>query len=149
MYMYRASPKLNSKNSQCWANQTANNQFTGSLLNSTKQRCVFARRLSSLISSRKRLELVKCGFSRQKGFDLGTLIHWKIFCCPATHVVVRASFGQHYQERNRTRSESVACFCCKGYKLKFAFLPKFSRSSELPLFNQLALCTLLFPLTCY
>ena len=83
-----------------WVGTTANateTQFTDSLPTSTKQRGVFARGPSSLISSRKRLQIVKGGFSLQKrrltgssslvgtldrtmfAFDLctATLMRWK------------------------------------------------------------------------
>ena len=83
-----------------WVGNTANeteNQFTDSLSTSTKQRGVFARGPSSLISSRKRLQVVKGGFSLPKrrltgssslvgtlertmfAFDLctATLMRWK------------------------------------------------------------------------
>ena len=85
------------KKDQYWANE-AKNEYTDSLSTSTKQRGVFARGPSSLISSRKRLEVVKDGFSPEKrkltgssslvdtlgrnrfAFDLytATLVRWKI-----------------------------------------------------------------------
>ena len=70
--MYRSSPKLNYKKDQCWATETGH-QFIGFLSTSTKLRGIFARGPSSLISSRKRLKVVKSGFSRQKSPLIGTL----------------------------------------------------------------------------
>ena len=58
-----------------WVGTTANvteNQFTDSRSTSTKQRGLFARGPSSLISSRKRLQVVKGGFSLQKRMLTGS-----------------------------------------------------------------------------
>ena len=58
-----------------WVGTTAietESQFTDSLSTSTKQLGVFARRPSSLISSRKRLQVVKGGFFRPKRMLTGS-----------------------------------------------------------------------------
>ena len=73
VYMNMSCPKLNSKKDQCWANET-DHQFTCAKSTSTQHGGVFARGPSSLISSRKRLEVVKGGFSRQRRRSSSSLI---------------------------------------------------------------------------